>query len=114
MKTRWYLPALLCVWILCWPWAAVAQTGDSPGRDARQADRGPIIELESRVTGNREQPQVFHVVPWQSPASPVPAYNPLDSQLRDVFGHLERDELQRQLHQSQHPSQHQRQRETDH
>lgn len=58
---------------------------------------GPIIELESRVTGNREQPQVFHVVPWQTPDSPTPAYDPLQSQLWDVFGHLERDELRRQL-----------------
>lgn len=65
------------------------------------ADSEAVIELESRVTGNREQPQVFHVVPWQSPDSPAPEYNPLESQLRDVFGHIERDELQRELQQSE-------------
>lgn len=63
-------------------------------------DSGAVIELESRVTGNQEQPQVFHVVPWQSPESPTPDYDPLESQLRDVFGHIERDELQRELQQS--------------
>lgn len=70
------------------------------GASAQQdADSGAVIELESRVTGNQEQPQVFHVVPWQSPDSPTPDYDPLESQLRDVFGHIERDELQRELQQ---------------
>ncbi len=62
-------------------------------------EAGPVIELESRVTGNREQPQVFHVVPWQAPESPTPDYDPLERQLDEVFGHLERDELQRALRQ---------------
>lgn len=69
-----------------------------------EPSRGPIIELESQVTGNREQPQVFHVVPWQTPDSPVPGYNPLERQLDSVFGHLERDELQRSLEPSQEAS----------
>jgi hypothetical protein len=61
------------------------------------AQRGPVIELESRVTGNREQPQVFYLVPWQTPESPTLEYDPLSSQLQQVFGHLEREELRRQL-----------------
>lgn len=73
------------------------------GQD-EEGSRGPIIELESQVTGNREQPQVFHVVPWQTPDSPVPGYNPLQRQLDSVFGHLERDELQRSLEQSREMS----------
>ncbi len=64
-----------------------------------EPEAGPVIELESRVTGNREQPQVFHVVPWQTPESPTPDYDPLERQLDEVFGHLERDELQRALRQ---------------
>ncbi len=64
-----------------------------------ERDVGPVIELESRVTGNREQPQVFHVVPWQTPDSPTPDYDPLERQLDTVFGHIERDELQRALRQ---------------
>ncbi|UZJ43493.1 hypothetical protein OOT55_12610 [Marinimicrobium sp. C6131] len=64
-----------------------------------ERDAGPVIELESRVTGNREQPQVFHVVPWQTPESPEPGYDPLERQLESVFGHVERDELQRSLRQ---------------
>lgn len=70
-------------------------TDEPPPTDAA----GGVIELESRVTGNKEQPQVFYVVPWQSPDSPRPDYDPLGSQLQDVFGHLEREELKRELDQ---------------
>lgn len=70
---------------------------EEPEAEARAS--GPVIELQSRVTGNREQPQVFHVVPWQNPDSPIPDYNPLERQLDSVFGHIERDELRRELKQ---------------
>lgn len=90
--------ALVLLWVVLVPLASQAQ--QQTAQEARQ-EEGPIIELESRVTGNQEQPQVFHVVPWQSPQMTVPGYNPLSSQLQDVFGHLERDELQRQLQHSE-------------
>lgn len=89
---------LVTAWVALFPFASLAQPPSS--QDARPQE-GPIIELGSQVTGNQEQPQVFHVVPWQSPQMSVPGYNPLSSQLQDVFGHLERDELQRQLQQSE-------------
>lgn len=72
--------------------AGAEETGTEPASSG-------IIELESRVTGNREQPQVFYVVPWQSPESPRLDYDPLSSQLEQVFGHLEREELKRELEQ---------------
>lgn len=81
------------------------ETSDEAAGDIKNAPPGPtrtaggVIELESRVTGNKEQPQVFYVVPWQSPDSPRPDYDPLGSQLQDVFGHLEREELKRELDQ---------------
>lgn len=74
---------------------ASAEPAAEPRPDA--SARGPVIELESRVTGNREQPQVFYLVPWQTPGSPELHYEPLSSQLQQVFGHLEREELRRQL-----------------
>lgn len=88
MKTATLIATLLMASLT--PFGACAQD---------ESDEGPIIELESRVTGNREQPQVFHVVPWQSPEAHTPEYDPLESQLQDVFGHIERDELQRRLEQ---------------
>ncbi len=71
--------------------------------EGEESESGPVIELESRVTGNREQPQVFHVVPWQTPESPTVDYDPLERQLDSVFGHVERDELQRALQQREEP-----------
>lgn len=87
--------ALVLLGAFSWaiPWTVTWAQDDAP-------ENGPVIELESTVTGNREQPQVFHVVPWQTPESPEPGYNPLERQLDSVFGHLERDELQRLLRQS--------------
>ncbi|WP_347332643.1 hypothetical protein [Marinimicrobium locisalis] len=90
--------------ILHWLVVAAAALAISPAWSQEERSQGPILELESQVTGNREQPQVFHVVPWQTPDSPVPGYNPLGRQLDSVFGHLERDELQRSLEQSQEAS----------
>ncbi len=81
---------LLCLW----PAGVWSQNND---------EQGPILELEARITGSREQPQVFHIVPWQNPDSPMPDYDPLQSQLQDVFGHLEREELRRSLEQSEAP-----------
>lgn len=77
---------------------AEVQEQESQNRSAPRSSRG-VIELESQVTGNREQPQVFYVVPWQSPESPKLPYDPLGSQLEEVFGHLEREELRRELKQ---------------
>lgn len=83
------------------PEQAPEQAADQPPEESEAEARasGPVIELQSRVTGNREQPQVFHVVPWQNPDSPIPDYNPLERQLDSVFGHIERDELRRELKQ---------------
>lgn len=89
--------------VYCWMAAGLLWLPSAWAQDEERS-QGPIIELEAQVTGNREQPQVFHVVPWQTPDSPVPGYNPLERQLESVFGHLERDELQRALEQSQETS----------
>ena len=62
-----------------------------------QPDSGEVLELESRVTGNREQPKVFSVVPWQTPESAPPDYDPLWNQLGDLFSQVEREELLRSL-----------------
>lgn len=86
-------------WVFALALAAQGALAQETETEAESDLAEPVIELESRVTGNREQPQVFHVVPWQTPESPVPDYNPLQRQLRSVFGHIERDELRRRLRQ---------------
>lgn len=55
------------------------------------------INLRTTVTGNQEQPRVMYILPWQSPTSPELEMDMLSSQQDAVFGHLEREELQRSL-----------------
>lgn len=55
------------------------------------------INLRTTVTGNQEQPRVMYILPWQSPLSPELEMEMLGSEADSVFGHVERDELQRQL-----------------
>jgi len=85
MKKRFWGRKLL-FWVLFLPLPVVGQS-----------DSEQVLELESRVTGNREQPKVFSVVPWQTPESATPDYDPLWNQLGDLFSHLEREELLRSL-----------------
>lgn len=55
------------------------------------------INLQTTVTGNQEQPRVMYILPWQSPLSPDLEMEMLSSQEDAVFGHIERDEMQRSL-----------------
>ena len=55
------------------------------------------INLQTTVTGNQEQPRVLYILPWQSPESPELDIELLSAHQDAVFGHLEREELQRSL-----------------
>lgn len=55
------------------------------------------INLQTTVTGNQEQPRVMYILPWQSPLSPDLEMEMLSSQEDAVFGHVEREELTREL-----------------
>lgn len=59
--------------------------------------RDATISLQTTVTGNQEQPRVMYILPWQSPLSPDLDIEMLDNQQDAVFGHVEREELQRGL-----------------
>lgn len=59
--------------------------------------RAANINLQTTVTGNQEQPRVMYILPWQSPLSPDLEMEMLSSQEDAVFGHVERDEMQRSL-----------------
>jgi hypothetical protein len=69
------------------------QTKSADANRVREAN----INLRTTVTGNQEQPRVMYILPWQSPASPDLEMEMLSSQQDAVFGHVERDELQRSL-----------------
>ncbi len=55
------------------------------------------VNLQSTVTGNQEQPKVLYIVPWKAPSGPDSLYQSPKSQLVDVFAHVERTELKREI-----------------
>lgn len=61
------------------------------------SSRGGVVSLQTTVTGNQEQPRVLYILPWQSPAASDVDFELLDSQQTSVFGHIERNELRREL-----------------
>lgn len=82
--------------------AAPATEGNLPAADEKTASgkkmiRSANINLQTTVTGNQEQPRVMYILPWQSPLSPDLEMEMLSSQEDAVFGHVERDEMQRSL-----------------
>jgi len=72
---------------------AVSGKNSSDKKMVREAN----INLQTTVTGNQEQPRVMYILPWQSPLSPDLEMEMLSSQEDAVFGHVERDEMQRNL-----------------
>jgi len=61
------------------------------------AQDGEEVNLSTTIIGNQEQPKVLYILPWQSPgASELDSHN-IASQLQMVFGHVEPQELRREL-----------------
>ena len=74
------------------------QPTEKPSAPAgKQMIREANINLQTTVTGNQEQPRVMYILPWQSPLSPDLEMEMLSSQEDAIFGHIERDEMQRSL-----------------
>lgn len=69
----------------------------APAASDKKMVREANINLQTTVTGNQEQPRVMYILPWQSPLSPDLEMEMLSSQEDAVFGHVERDEMQRSL-----------------
>lgn len=73
------------------------QIKEMPITNDKKMAREANINLQTTVTGNQEQPRVMYILPWQSPLSPELEIEMLSSQEDAVFGHVERDEMQRNL-----------------
>jgi hypothetical protein len=58
----------------------------------------PSVQLESRVTGNRELPKVTYILPWRQPAEMDFSWQPEAGIAADLFQPLRRDEYRRELH----------------
>lgn len=67
---------------------------------AKKMIQDATINLQTTITGNQEQPRVLYILPWQSPQTEDVDFEPLDNQQKAVFGHIEREELRRELESS--------------
>ncbi len=58
----------------------------------------PTVQLETRITGNRELPRVTYILPWRQPAEPDRDWQPAQAIAEDLFQPLRRDQYRRQLY----------------
>jgi len=75
----------------------VTETAEQSKTTKKKMVSEATISLRTTVTGNQEQPLVMYILPWQSPDSPEFDLEMQSSQADAVFGHIEREELNRQL-----------------
>lgn len=55
------------------------------------------VTLESTISGNREQPKVLYIVPWQSPAGPEIFDSGFQRAFEGLFKPVERESFLREL-----------------
>jgi len=78
----------------------VAPTNQGKSEPAKKQVQEATINLQTTVTGNQEQPKVLYILPWQSPQTTDVDFESLVNQEKSVFGHVEREELRRELESS--------------
>ena len=61
-----------------------------------QSQETEVITLESRITGNQEQPNVLTIVPWKQADDFDVIEKGYDEQFDRIFPHLEPTEFERQ------------------
>jgi hypothetical protein len=76
--------------------AAVEKKNDGEPATKKMVQNA-TINLQTTVTGNQEQPRVLYILPWQSPQAANVDFESLDNEQKAVFGHVEREELRREL-----------------
>src|SRR3954471_7299230 len=75
-------------------------TGTEKTPPAKKMVQDASISLQTTITGNQEQPRVLYILPWQSPMAGNVDFESLDNEQKAVFGHIEREELRRELESS--------------
>lgn len=77
--------------------AKKADAAEAKVQQPKKMVQDATINLQTTITGNQEQPRVLYILPWQSPQTADVDFEPLDNQQKAVFGHVEREELRREL-----------------
>jgi len=67
------------------------------GEQAALQQRPQVLELQSTIVGNQEQPEVIYIVPWQQIEAPAPSYQPMQQIVDGQFDLLDRDEWRRKV-----------------
>lgn len=80
---------LLALLLNCLP----GQAQESATSDAQQTP----IQLEATIRGNREQPNVLSIVPWQPPSQKQSLPPSIEQRMARTFTPLQRDEFQRRI-----------------
>jgi hypothetical protein len=79
------------------PAAEVNRIAPSTTGHPEKMVQNATINLQTTVTGNQEQPRVLYILPWQSPAPEDVDFESFSNAQRVVYGHVEREELRREL-----------------
>jgi len=80
---------------------AVKKADTNPAQPVKKMVQDASITLQTTITGNQEQPRVLYILPWQSPTAANVDFESLDNEQKAVFGHVEREELRRELEASE-------------
>lgn len=80
---------------------ADSKTDANSNQPAKKMVQDASITLQTTITGNQEQPRVLYILPWQSPTAANVDFESLDNEQKAVFGHVEREELRRELEASE-------------
>ncbi len=62
-----------------------------------QESSDKVLNLESTFQGNREQPRVLYIVPWQQPGGPPELERPISGDIDQLFEPIDRASFQREL-----------------
>lgn len=62
-----------------------------------QESSDKVLNLESTFQGNREQPRVLYIVPWQQPDGPPELERPISGDIDQLFEPIDRTSFQREL-----------------
>jgi len=79
---------------------AIKKSETSNAQPGKKMVQDATITLQTTITGNQEQPRVLYILPWQSPTATNVDFESLDNEQKAVFGHVEREELRRELESS--------------
>ena len=70
---------------------------EQPGTPAKRGNTNEVLQLEATIRGDKQQPQVLSIVPWQIPGHRVIEQTTLVEQSKPVFEVIERGRFLRRL-----------------